>query len=75
MSVLSMSGVGISFGATELLKEITFTVGKTGSRTMTAEAYVKTWATANMYFHITTAYNILRHNGVAVGKMDFLGGQ
>lgn len=27
----------------------------------------------NFYFHATTAYNILRHNGVDVGKMDFLG--
>ena len=54
--------------------EITFPVGKTGSRTMTAEAYVKTWALPNMFFHITTAYNILRHNGVPVGKFDFLSG-
>jgi len=27
----------------------------------------------NVYFHATTAYNILRHNGIAVGKRDFLG--
>ena len=27
----------------------------------------------NFYFHVTTAYDILRHNGVEVGKMDFLG--
>jgi hypothetical protein len=27
----------------------------------------------NFYFHIATAYDILRHNGVEVGKMDFLG--
>jgi hypothetical protein len=26
-----------------------------------------------VYFHCTTAYNILRHNGVEIGKMDFLG--
>ena len=55
-------------------KVITFPVGKTGSRTMTAEAYVKTWALPNLFFHITTAYNILRHNGVAIGKVDFLAG-
>ena len=53
-------------------REITFPVGKTGSRTMTAEAYVKTWALPNLFFHITTAYNILRHNGVEVGKIDYL---
>ncbi|MDB4966146.1 MAG: hypothetical protein JWN44_1835 [Myxococcales bacterium] len=27
----------------------------------------------NFYFHVTTAYSILRHNGVDVGKMDFMG--
>jgi hypothetical protein len=28
---------------------------------------------ANFSFHLTTAYNILRHNGVELGKMDYLG--
>ena len=27
----------------------------------------------NFYFHVTTAYNILRHNGLEIGKGDFLG--
>ncbi len=35
--------------------------------------YLLTWAQPNIYFHATTAYNILRHNGVALGKRDFLG--
>ena len=39
------------------------------------ENFLRNWALPNVYFHITTTYNILRHNGVAVGKMDFLGGQ
>ena len=30
-------------------------------------------AIPNFYFHITTTYNILRHNGVEIGKRDFLG--
>lgn len=30
-------------------------------------------ATPNLYFHITTAYGILRHNGVELGKRDYLG--
>ena len=37
------------------------------------EDYVKGWAFPNFYFHLTTAYNILRHNGVEIGKADFLG--
>lgn len=35
--------------------------------------YLMAFATPNFYFHVTTAYNILRHNGVDVGKRDFLG--
>ncbi|WHU04679.1 MULTISPECIES: DUF1993 domain-containing protein [unclassified Sphingomonas] len=36
--------------------------------------YVTTFALPNFYFHITTAYAILRHKGAPLGKMDFLGG-
>ncbi len=43
--------------------------------TFKAEAYLKHFAMANMWFHVSTAYNILRHNGVELGKMDFLGSQ
>jgi hypothetical protein len=35
--------------------------------------YLFKLALPNFYFHITTAYDILRHNGVEVGKMDYLG--
>lgn len=34
--------------------------------------YVNQWAMPNFYFHVTTAYAILRHNGVELGKRDFL---
>lgn len=35
--------------------------------------YLHGWVIPNLYFHATTAYNILRHVGVEVGKRDFLG--
>jgi hypothetical protein len=35
--------------------------------------YLLGFAHPNFYFHATTAYNILRHNGVEVGKRDFIG--
>jgi hypothetical protein len=35
--------------------------------------FLQKWALPNFYFHATTAYAILRHNGVEVGKQDFLG--
>ena len=35
--------------------------------------FVQRWAIPNVFFHITTAYAILRHNGVDIGKKDFIG--
>lgn len=35
--------------------------------------YLNGWALPNFYFHCTTAYTILRHNGVQLGKANFLG--
>ena len=35
--------------------------------------YLQYFVLPNFYFHYTTGYNILRHNGVELGKMDFLG--
>lgn len=40
----------------------------------TGQSYLLTFAFPNFFFHITTAYDILRHNGVEIGKMDYLGG-
>ncbi|AEG93297.1 DUF1993 domain-containing protein [Ramlibacter tataouinensis] len=56
-------------------KEITFPVGREATRTMKAEAYLKHWVLPNFFFHVTTAYAILRHNGVELGKGDYLMGK
>lgn len=37
------------------------------------QAYLLHWVLPNFYFHVMAAYAILRHNGVDVGKMDYLG--
>lgn len=55
-------------------KEITFPVGREATRTMKGEAYLKHWVLPNVFFHVTTAYLILRHNGVELGKADYLAG-
>jgi len=49
---------------------------KAGPRELTFPAlqYLHSYAVPNFYFHMTTTYNILRANGVDVGKVDFLGG-
>jgi hypothetical protein len=42
---------------------------------MTGEDYFIQHAVPNFYFHLATTYAILRHNGVAIGKRDYLGAQ
>lgn len=37
-------------------------------------SYAARFVLPNFFFHVTTAYDILRHNGVPIGKTDFLGG-
>lgn len=39
----------------------------------TGQEYLLHFVLPNVYFHLTTAYAILRHNGLDIGKMDFLG--
>ncbi|MFM2351178.1 MAG: hypothetical protein RIR04_2144 [Pseudomonadota bacterium] len=49
---------------------------KAGPRELSfpAPQYLASYAIPNFYFHMSTAYSILRANGVEVGKVDFLGG-
>lgn len=48
---------------------------KVGGQTLTFKGlpYLQHYALPTLYFHTTTAYGILRHNGVEVGKRDYLG--
>ncbi|MCO7515266.1 DUF1993 domain-containing protein [Pseudomonas guariconensis] len=50
--------------AIELPNSITFD--------MTGSEYAVNWVTPQFYFHLVTAYNILRHNGVPLGKADYV---
>jgi hypothetical protein len=53
-------------------REVTITIRKEDLK-FTGQDYLLQWVNPNVYFHVTTAYNILRHNGVELGKSDFLG--
>ena len=50
-------------------KEIKFQAGPY-ELDFTGATYLSIWALPNIYFHVTTTYNILRHKGVALGKID-----
>ncbi|MEP7302538.1 MAG: DUF1993 domain-containing protein [Caldimonas sp.] len=45
-----------------------------GAITMKGEMYLKHFVLPNFFFHVTTVYALLRHNGVDLGKSDYLGG-
>jgi hypothetical protein len=53
-------------------KVITLSVGGT-EVTFDGTTFLMAYAMSNFSFHAVTAYNILRHNGVVLGKMDYLG--
>lgn len=44
-----------------------------GSFKMEGKSHLLDFVVPNFYFHVTTAYNILRHNGIEIGKRDYLG--
>jgi len=46
---------------------------RSGTREFEGLGYLLHFVLPNFYFHVTTAYNLLRHNGVELGKPDFLG--
>jgi hypothetical protein len=54
-------------------REITFPLGPNTGHMKGAD-YLNYFALPNFHFHLATAYNILRHCGVEIGKRDFLGG-
>ena len=54
-------------------RQITFPAGPDKTMTLTGQQFLNHAAFPNFFFHCTTAYDILRHNGVELGKRDFLG--
>lgn len=44
-----------------------------GQRVFTGRSYILGFALPNFFFHVTTAYDLLRHMGVPIGKRHFLG--
>ena len=54
-------------------RDVTFPVGPSNTMTLKGQQYLSAVAFPNFYFHAATAHGILRHNGVEIGKRDFLG--
>ena len=54
--------------------KFTIKLGPRGDTEFTGIVYLSAFTLPNLHFHCTTAYNILRHNGVPLGKIDYFGG-
>ena len=54
-------------------REIVTQAGTLKEKKFTGEAYLLTYGLPHFFFHTTTAYAILRHNGVEIGKKDYVG--
>lgn len=54
-------------------RSVTFPTGPDTTMTLKGAQYLLTFVLPNHYFHVTTAYAILRHNGVDIGKHAYLG--
>ncbi len=54
-------------------REITVSAGANTTKTFKGQTYLVHYAFPQFFFHATTAYAILRHNGIEIGKRDFIG--
>jgi hypothetical protein len=54
-------------------KEIVLRPGTPKEKTLSGQAYLSNYGLPQFFFHITTAYALLRHNGLDVGKRDYMG--
>jgi hypothetical protein len=54
-------------------RDVTFPAGPDKTMTLKGQQFLSNVAFPNFYFHAATAHGILRHNGVEIGKRDFLG--
>jgi hypothetical protein len=54
-------------------KEIVLRPGTPKEKKLAGQAYLANYGLPQFFFHVTTAYDILRHNGLAIGKRDYMG--
>jgi hypothetical protein len=68
-----LDGVPAAGFAASEARDIVLRPGTPKEKKMTGEAYLAQYGLPQFFFHVTTAYAILRHNGLAIGKRDYIG--
>ena len=72
--VLSLiSGLNAAQFEGAAIREIVTQAGTPKEKRFTGQSYLVNYGLPHFFFHTTSAYNILRHNGVEVGKRDYIG--
>jgi len=72
-SLAFLDGIGAAQIDGQEGREIVLRPGTPKERKFTGQAYLLSYGLPQFFFHVATAYAILRHNGVEVGKKDFMG--
>ncbi len=54
-------------------REVVLRPGTPKERRISGQTFLMAYGLPQFFFHVTTAYNLLRHNGVEIGKKDFMG--
>ena len=68
-----LDGVGASKFEGSERNEIVLRPGTPKEKKLTGQAYLSNYGLPQFLFHVTTAYALLRHNGLPIGKRDFMG--
>jgi len=68
-----LDSVNASQFADSETKEIVLRPGTPKEKKLTGQAYLSNYGIPQFMFHVTTAYALLRHNGLPIGKKDFMG--
>ena len=68
-----IDGLDVALFDEAATREIVTQAGTPKEKRFTGTSYLFNYGLPHFFFHTTTAYNILRHNGVEVGKKDYIG--
>jgi uncharacterized protein len=68
-----MGGLDVAQFDAAATREIVTQAGTPKEKRFTGQSYLLNYGLPHFFFHTTTAYSILRHNGVEVGKKDYIG--
>ncbi|MEO6364714.1 MAG: DUF1993 domain-containing protein [Luteimonas sp.] len=72
-TIAFVSGLDPAQFAGSETREITLRPGTPKERKIAGQAYLLSYGLPQFFFHLTTAYSLLRHNGVELGKKDYMG--